>query len=770
MLKILLIAPTFGISHQNRVQAMMSAYKTALNLAKYAHVIVLAAGETPHYERVHEHLEVYRLKNIYLRDPINYMIPFSIFWHTIRLARKEKPDVFLVNKFMFFNALVIPLLKLMGKKVYVQIDAFPSIDWVSRTKWIRPIMWLYLRLIGIPLLRMSDCVILLHEGMVPIARRYGLTYHVIHNGINPKEFAHPDIAPEVKKSDPQTVHIGFIGRLESMKGYDVLLTVCQKILPAYPQATLFMIGNTKGKEKVVAQYEGNQIKFLGIRTDVPSVLAGIDIFVLPSFSEGLSNSLMEAMAAGCAVIATQSDGGNRILIHDRENGLFARRDDAADLKEKIQYLLDHPKHRQAFGAQAKALIQQEFNWNILVQEYLRLFEQDRSGKLGDQETQITSILEFVPFYTPYIGGMINHSEEFTKAFAAKGIHVTVVAPALRNFPLLPDEPRIRMVYYPAHELITHFPIPKVWTREFWQAWRSLKDRDYDCVFSRTRFFLITLVALIYARMKKLPWIHIEHGADHMQRIGNPLIKFFAQFYDATIGHLVLRSCDRVVAIAPGVYDFVARYGRKDAPIIYRGLDLPSYERIPPDFRMKNRYPGKVIVAWAGRMSSWKGVEHIIKAVAILSPSLRDMLQCILIGDGEKRARLEKMSAGLPVTFLGSTPRQEVIALLKATDIFIHSSHPGGGLSTSLLEAMACNNAIIASPHEGGRNVIIDNENGLLMEDTTPEYIAARLTLLLDHPLLRKQLGMRAYHSIKDRFSWDATVEKYLRVIKSIAHS
>lgn len=375
MLKVLLIAPTFGIAKDNKTQAMMSAYKTALYLSEKAHVIVLAAGPEPQYEKVHDQLEVYRLKNIYLKDPINYVITPSIFWHTVRLIRKENPDIFLVNKFMFFNAFVIPLLKLMGKRVYTQIDAFPSIDWISRTPWIRPIMWMYLRFIAMPLLWLSDGVILFHEGMVPIAKKFRIKYHVIHNGVNMDEFQNVSIASELQKKSPDEIHIGYIGRLESMKGYDILLEACKKLLPSYPNVKLFMVGSTVGKESILRKYSHPQITFLGMRNDVPSLLQGMDIFILPSFSEGLSNSLMEAMASGCAVIATDTLGGNRVLVEDGVTGLLTQPGDVIDLAKKIRYLIEHPEVRTVLGKNARKLIQEKFNWKNIAEEYLRLFNE-----------------------------------------------------------------------------------------------------------------------------------------------------------------------------------------------------------------------------------------------------------------------------------------------------------------------------------------------------------------------------------------------------------
>ncbi len=383
------------------------------------------------------------------------------------------------------------------------------------------------------------------------------------------------------------------------------------------------------------------------------------------------------------------------------------------------------------------------------------------------DTTIRSIVVFVPFYTPYVGGMINHSDEFTRAFARAGISVTVVAPDLPGLPQLSDEQNIRMVYYPAWELIHHFPVPKFWKREFWSALKKVNAMKYDCVVSRTRFFLSTGMAMFYAKIKRIPWIHVEHGGDHMQRMGAGIVKFCAQFYDATIGAIVIKSCDKPIAIAPGVHEFLSRYGRADAPLIYRGLDLASYEAIPPLEILREQYPGKILVLWAGRMSGWKGVDRIIDALRMLPPQAISQMQCILIGNGEERTKLEAQSVGLPVVMLGEKKRDEVIGLLKSSDIFIHSSHPGGGLSTSLLEAMACGNAIIASPHEGGRDIIAHDENGLLLTDNNPALIAVELRALLGDTERMKQLGIAARTSIADRFSWDARVIQYLEVMTAI---
>jgi glycosyltransferase involved in cell wall biosynthesis len=84
---------------------------------------------------------------------------------------------------------------------------------------------------------------------------------------------------------------------------------------------------------------------------------GIDIFVLPSLSEALSNSLMEAMACGCVVVATRV-GGNPELVIDGQNGLLCAPADAADLTAKLGLLLRRPDLRQRFAQEGARFIQQ----------------------------------------------------------------------------------------------------------------------------------------------------------------------------------------------------------------------------------------------------------------------------------------------------------------------------------------------------------------------------------------------------------------------------
>ena len=177
-MKLLLVSPYFLDSYKNRL-SMGSAVKIARNLSRFHQVYVLTTGRTKPLQKLSTGLTVESVSGWLVPDPVNYMISPAILWRFAALLTEFKPDVVIVSKYMFFSSLVIPIAKHKGLKVITVTDTFPGINWFSTSRLTSAVMWLYARLIGIPLLQASDKVILLYPGLESIARRYGLNYVTI---------------------------------------------------------------------------------------------------------------------------------------------------------------------------------------------------------------------------------------------------------------------------------------------------------------------------------------------------------------------------------------------------------------------------------------------------------------------------------------------------------------------------------------------------------------------------------------------------------------
>lgn len=377
------------------------------------------------------------------------------------------------------------------------------------------------------------------------------------------------------------------------------------------------------------------------------------------------------------------------------------------------------------------------------------------------------ILVFCPYYPPHIGGLETHSDEFNRHLAHNGVDVIVFVP---NIPYTENieemkYDRVKIIRYPAFEIISNYPVPKFWNFKFWNQFIALFHSDFDIVISRTRFFLSSLLALIYAKFTKTYWIHIEHGSDFV-KLSSHFKSAIAKAYDYTFGKIIFRLSNINISISQAVQNFVKKFDTRVSPIIYRGIDFESIDAINPDDAIKQKYSGKIIISTAARLYKWKGIAFTIEAIKNLPKEVQSKIVFLIMGDGEDFKRLKSLTVDLPVEMLGNLPRETVIATLKSSDIYIHSSLPGGGLSTSLLEAMYCGCAAIATPNEGA-NEIISNANGILIEKASAELIQKSILTLIQDSSKRHLYSENANRDVSERFLWEKTINQYLEIFKNI---
>ena len=115
------------------------------------------------------------------------------------------------------------------------------------------------------------------------------------------------------------------------------------------------------------------VQFLGFRDDVPSILSVMDVFVLPSLSEGLSVALLEAMAAGIPTIATRV-GGNPELVIDQRTGFLIPPRDTETLASKLLILLQDKELSRTLGDNGRKRVKDSFSFEAMVNNYQQLYE------------------------------------------------------------------------------------------------------------------------------------------------------------------------------------------------------------------------------------------------------------------------------------------------------------------------------------------------------------------------------------------------------------
>ena len=187
----------------------------------------------------------------------------------------------------------------------------------------------------------------------------------IHSGVDIEKFKPVPLRTFEKKRslglDPKSPIVGFIGWLLPIKGPNYLLQAMKDVWQDHENAILVFVG--KGdldldlRSETLKLSANGRVKFLGWRNDIEEIMPLYDIFVLPSLNEGMGRVLVEAMAAGKPIVASNI-GGIPDLVQDNMNGLLVPPGDAKALAAGIRQLIDNPEKAKMMGECGRELCHQ----------------------------------------------------------------------------------------------------------------------------------------------------------------------------------------------------------------------------------------------------------------------------------------------------------------------------------------------------------------------------------------------------------------------------
>ncbi|MEW6002430.1 MAG: glycosyltransferase [Nitrospirota bacterium] len=239
------------------------------------------------------------------------------------------------------------------------------------------------RIINRYLARFTDKIVAVSEAVKDDILRFdGLSEDkvtVIYNGIEKERFLNGNgnlIRSELAISLDAPI-IGTVGRLTVQKGQKYLLEAISKIKTKFPRIVLLIVGDGPLKEELKGYSKilniSDNVLFLGTRRDIPALLAAMDIFVLPSLWEGLCNSLIEAMAAGKAVVATDI-APIREVLDSKKVGIVIPAEDSDAIAASIETLLQKRSLTEALGRAARERAFFSFDIENTAELYTNLIE------------------------------------------------------------------------------------------------------------------------------------------------------------------------------------------------------------------------------------------------------------------------------------------------------------------------------------------------------------------------------------------------------------
>lgn len=610
------------------------------------------------------------------------------------------------------------------------------------------------RRVQIMMFRSTDCVIansrvvaaaLVGEG-VPESK-----VAVIPNGL--PELAFSEAIPAFAKISG-LVRVGMIARMNSRaKNHVIFLEAAARLAARIPQLEFILAGDGPLRAELEALADRlnlrPRVRFLGDRRDIPSVLASLDISVLASASESLSNAIIESMAAGLPVVATRV-GGNPELVSER-TGLLVPPNDAEALADGIEHLVRDRALRAQMRQNARAFARSNFSIEQMRTRHEELYRDLLERKQWRPRRQIPSEspaadpikVGIVAASLRYIGGQSVQAELLMRS-ARQDLEL-----ATKLLPI--DPPLPKLVSW-----VERVPGLRTLVRQpfyLWSLWRGFADVEVVHIFSASywSFLIAPLPALLIAHWRgKKALIHYHSGEarDHLKRFrtARPL----------------LAKADMLVVPSGYLREVFREFGL-EAEVVPNLIDASQFS-----FRLRRPFRPNLVCTRG--FHPYYRVDVVVRAFAEIERMYPEAT-LDLVGGGPEEGAIRDLVRELKlsnVKFSGVRSWQEIGQHYDRADIFLNASQLDN-MPVSVLEAFASGTLVISTSPEGMDYIVDHGRTGLLSPPGDPHALAENVVRVLRDQELASQLAANAYQESR-RYCWAAVRQPWLNLYRSLVGS
>lgn len=593
------------------------------------------------------------------------------FVRLVRFLRAQKIE--LVHTFDFYsNSFVIPAARLAGVPV-VMGSVRELVSMRSR---------LHRMSLGV-VTRLAHAVVVNSEA----ARRAldpGLRsrrFRLVHNGVPPDRYRPRVSATELRRHQglgPDPL-VGVVSALRPEKGHRLFLDAAAQVAASEPHARFVLVGDGSERSALEAQAKAlgldSRIVFVGDTDDVASWLGALDIVVMPSRAESLSNAVLEAMGAGRPVIATNV-GGNPEVVEDGKTGYLVPPADPKTLAERVLALLRDPALRQTMGQAARDRVEQEFTSEKMMERMEAVYEQELS-----RAKPRVKILQMGNFPPPMCGwAMITYHTH--KALLDRGADALVLD-------IGPDKRVRREGCIPLFNIFDY-------------VWKILKYRARGYTFfihvngDTWKGYTLAALAMVLGRVTGKPgFLGFRAGPQQMyfpRKSGfwrwafkllfaaSGTILCDSEPVKKAIGDYVPES--KVVAISP----YTSQYLEEELPaplpeevekfLASHSPRIFSYTLFRPEFTME-----QVFAAYAGVRKRFPNAGMLIAGPREIPPEFEQQMQKLGIRDS--------------ILVAGNLQHAAFLTAVQRSDIFLRS-HLRDGVCASVLESLRLGVPVVAA--------------------------------------------------------------------------
>lgn len=580
----------------------------------------------------------------------------------------------------------------------------------------------------------------------------GLPEHkivVIGNALPDAAFADPPAALPTLRGK---LRIGMIARMNAeYKNHRLFLRAARSAVEKVPNLEFALVGDGPLRSALEQEAEKlgllDRIHFLGDRRDIAAVLRSLDLSIIPSSSESLSNVMLESMAARVPVIATAVGGnvelgseGRAVLVPANNeqalaDAIIRMSADEALRAENVSRACDHVRHH--FSAQEICRQYIELYANTLS-ESEHLTTPIRSA--GKRQLSALRVAIVAPSLR-YVGGQAVQADLLLR-------HWNGDPDIAASF--VPVDPKFSFGLRWAEKV----PVLRTLVRQpfyFFNLWNHLKDADIVHIFSAsyTSFLLAPLPAWFVAqKLGKKTIINYRSGEarSHLQR--------------SQIARHVLQKAGRLVVPSGYLVEVFREFGLA-AEVVPNIIDLSQ-------FQFRKRAPLRPHLVCTRGFHPYYGIDVVARAFAEVQKQY-PQARLDLVGGGPLLSDIRNLVRKLNlsnVNFLGIASRKEIGRLYDGADIFVNASNLDN-MPVSVLEAFASGTPVVTTEPAGMKYIVTHEQTGLLSPVADSGALAQNVLRILRDPELAARLSQNALEE-SARYQWTSVRGQWLRIYSDLA--
>ncbi len=373
-------------------------------------------------------------------------------------------------------------------------------------------------------------------------------------------------------------------------------------------------------------------------------------------------------------------------------------------------------------------------------------------------SRIKRLCFFSAFFPPHTGGVERYVHDLSLKLLEMGCEIEIVTSAYDGNPGITEYRGMKIYRLPVFmALDKRFPIPRP-NAEYRKIIDELKRSAPDIFVLNMRIYPLSVLGAGLTRKLGKPAILIEHVSGHF-KTGRVIGNIAGHAYEHLATKYLKKRVDKFYGVSQAVCKWLEHFGIEADGVIYNGINADDTEPSPTD-EITLPQPGKQVITFAGRLIKEKGILLLTEAFERLAVR-HDNVELFVAGDGPLEEYLKaKYKSNEGIHILGQVSQNAVRQLLRRSAMAVIPSFYPEGLPTLILEAAVNKTAVIAAPMGGTREVITDENHGIITQPAAADLEHAMEKLLQDESL-RNTLAENLHKRVIERFNWDVIGDVFL---------